>query len=302
MIRSVIVTNYLDDSLEINLARPEETGFLITNISGLGPCKATINMTDVATNDGSIYNSAKLNYRNIVMSITFIGENIEKIRQLSYKYFPVKKDIRLEFVTDNRSCVATGYVESNEPDIFSSEEATQISIICPDAYFYSAKGNRYTTTFYGEEPLFTFPFSNESLTEKLIKFGQINDVTDAVVYYLGDSEVGVKITIHAVGPATGITIYNARTREKMSIDTSKIETISGSALGAGDDIIINTVKGEKSILLLRSGVYTNILNALARDSDWFQLSKGENVFAYTAETGITNLQFKVENDIIYEGI
>ena len=80
MIRSVIVTNYLDDSLEINLARPEETGFLITNISGLGPCKATINMTDVATNDGSIYNSAKLNYRNIVMSITFIGENIEKIR------------------------------------------------------------------------------------------------------------------------------------------------------------------------------------------------------------------------------
>lgn len=302
MLKEIVVTNYRGESITLELDNPESSGFLIKDISGLGPCKATINMTEVSTNDGAIYNSARLSDRNIVLSLVFWGTDIESIRQLSYKYFPIKKPITLEFVTDNRDCVATGYVESNEPDIFSDEEGSSISIVCPDSYFYSAESNVNTTTFYGEEPLFEFPFENNSLTEKLIEFGAINTYTDANIYYAGDSEVGVTITIHAVGEATKIAIYNTGTRESMTIDTDKIESITGSGIVAGDDIIITTVRSKKSIQLLRAGVYTNILNALDKNSDWFQLAKGDNVFAYTAETGVNNLQFRVQNDIIYEGL
>ena len=44
------------------------------------------------------------------------------------------------------------------------------------------------------------------------------------------------------------------------------------------------------------------LNCLDKNADWFQLAKGDNIFAYTAEYGSTNLQFKIENRIVYEGV
>lgn len=302
MINSIIITNYLGERITLDLENPESSGFIVREIRGLGPGKATINTTEVSTNDGSIYNSARLNTRNIVFDLVFVGTDIESVRQLSYKFFPIKKPVNLHFVTDNRICVTTGYIESNEPDIFSENESTSISIICPDPFFYSASSNINTTTFYGEEPLFEFPFENNSLTQKLIEFGSINTVTNANILYEGDAEVGVTITIHAVGEAKNIAIYNTGTREQMKIDTEKIKTITGSGIVAGDDIIICTVRGKKSIQLLRGGVYTNILNALDKNSDWFQLAKGDNVFAYTAEEGVTNLQFRVQNDVIYEGV
>lgn len=302
MINSIIITNYLGEQITLDLENPENSGFIVREIRGLGPCKATINTTEVSTNDGSIYNSARLNARNIVFDLVFIGTDIESLRQLSYKFFPIKKPITLEFITDNRDCVTTGYVESNEPDIFSSSESATISILCPDAYFYSIEAGENITTFYGEDPLFEFPFENNSLTENLIEFGNIRHYTDAVIVYDGDYEIGITITIHSVGEASNISIYNIGTRQQMVIDTAKIESLTGSGLIAGDDIIICTVKGKKSITLLRNGEYTNILNALDKKSDWFQLVKGENIFAYTAETGVQNLQFKVQNDVIYEGI
>ena len=110
------------------------------------------------------------------------------------------------------------------------------------------------------------------------------------------------ITIHAIGEAHNITIYNTGTREVMRIDTNKLKSFTGSGIIAGDEIVICTVKGQKSITLLRNGRTTNILNCLDKNADWFQLAKGDNVFAYTAEEGSSNLQFKIENRIIYEGV
>lgn len=234
---------------------------------------------------------------------TVYGESIEDLRQKSYKYFPLKKSVELTIETDNRYVKTTGYVESNEPNIFSSQEGTQISIICPDPYFYSAgeDGNN-VTNFYSIDPMFEFPFSNESLDEPLLVFGEIQIKTEGVITYHGDSEIGVMIYIHAIGPATNINIYNTETREVMRINTEKISLLTGKGIVASDDIVINTAKGEKSITLIREGVSYNILNCLDKNTDWFTLAKGDNIFAFTADSGVTNLQFRVENKVIYEGV
>ncbi len=301
MIKSITVTNYLGDSIKLDLARPEESGFIVQYVNGLGPGKANINTTEVSTNDGSLFNSSRLPSRNIVIGLKYLWKNsVEDIRQLSYKYFPIKKKLTLLIETDNRQAEIEGYVESNEPNIFSKDEGSDISIICPNPFFYSSGKN--TTVFYGVEPMFEFPFSNESLFECLLEMGKIQNQTEKVVTYNGDSEIGVTITIHAVGEASKITIYNTGTREIMRIDTDKLAAFTGSGIIAGDDIIICTVKGNKSINLQREGKITNILNCLEKNTDWFQLTKGDNVFAYTAETGSSNLQFKIENRIIYEGV
>ncbi len=304
MIRSFTVTNYLGDSLTIDLAKPEESGFVVKSITGLGPGSATINTTEVSTNDGGLFNSSRLSTRNIVISLQFLWKDtIEEVRQLSYKYFPIKKKCTLLFELDNRTAEIDGYVETNDPAIFSKGEGSDISIICPYPYFYSAGENGKTTTvFSGIEAAFEFPFCNDSLEEDLLEMGTIENDTEKVIVYEGDAEIGVTITIHAVGEAENITIYNTGTRQLMTIDTDKLETYTGSGIIYGDDIIICTLKGQKSITLVRDGVSTNILNCLSKDSEWFQLTKGDNVFAYVAEEGASNLQFTVENRIIYEGV
>lgn len=292
MIRTVKATNYRGEVLVVDLANPYSSGFAITKIDGLGPNKATINTVEIATNDGAIYNSGRVESRNIVMKIVFLGDDVETLRRKTYRYFPLNKPLTLEIATDTRSAVISGYVESNEPDIFSKMESTQISIICPDPYFKSVSDENTRIVFYGEEPTFEFPFENDG-EGAMLELGIIHQVTEANLPYLGESEVGVVFTIHALGSAKNPRIDKLDTRESMSI---KID------MEAGDDLIISTVTGSKYVRRLRNGEYTNVLNLLDRKSDWFKLSKGDNAFAYQAEDGLNNLQFEATYDTLYEGL
>jgi hypothetical protein len=304
MINRITVMNYLNEYVVLELRSPEKSGFLVRSVGGLGPAKADINNTQLSSSDGGIFNSSRLQSRNIVMSLDLLPyPTVEHTRQLSYKYFPIKKRVEIMIETDNRVCITHGYIESNEPDIFSDRENTQISIMCPDPYFYSADTN--LTVFSGFDSTFEFPFENLSLDSKVIEMGTIINLTSSSVYYTGDADIGVVFTLNAIGAATNVSIFNSNTGEYFTIDTDRLTLImddSNDGIIDGDEITISTVKGNKYVRMLRDGVYTNILNSLDRDADWLQLTRGDNVFAYTAETGITNLQFKIENQIIYEGI
>ncbi len=365
MIQKVIITNYLGESLELELRRPEKSGFYIESITGLGPGKANINTTDIATDDGAIFNSARSEERNIVMKIGFmivegVTKSIEEARHLTYKYFPKKKPLLFHILTDDRELKTIGYVEENEPDIFSDRETTQISIICPDPLFYSIFTN--TTTFNGIDFEFEFPFENNTVGDTAliipgiakelqvivtelpeegdpslyyfvrngssiylydeyrylnsdwiyvaqriyyspeIEMGSIENLKERSIWYDGDAETGVVIKIHAIGSAEHIVIYNTGTRERMILDTDKLTTLTGSGIVQGDEITISTIKGDKYVRLLRNGVEYNILKILDKNSDWFQLAKGDNIFTYTATYGAANLQFKILNNIAFEGI
>ena len=138
MLKKIVVTNFRNESIEYDIEGVQaenESGLLITSIDGLGPVKATINMTDIPTSDGSVFNSARLNSRNIVIKAKFTSaSSIEEARHLSYRYFPVKSKVKIQVVTDTRTVETEGYVESNEPDIFYEMSGCQISIVCPSAF------------------------------------------------------------------------------------------------------------------------------------------------------------------------
>ena len=307
MVKSVTITNYLGDTVTYAIQGVDpnnKDGLVITSIEGLGPVKADVNMTELATADGNIFNSARLDGRNIVIKAKFTyADTIEDARLLSYKYFPMKKMLTFHIETDNRIAETTGIVESNEPDIFDDECSMQVSILCESPYFLSvSEEGKKETTFAGVEDLFEFPFENNSLTEDLIEFGNIVNKKENTVYYNGDAETGCIIEIHALGEARMITIYNIKTREIMALDTTKLATLTGSGIVYGDTITINTIKGQKGISLLRNGVEYNILNILGKDADWFQLARGDNLFTFTADYGEENLQFKIYSQIVFEGV
>ena len=260
-------------------------------------------MTKLATADGQIYNSSRLEGRNIVLKALFTYANtIEDARLRSYKFFPIGHKVKFRIQTNNRIAETEGYVESNEPEIFSDECSMQISILCESPFFNSVdEDGKKIVSFSNVVPLFEFPYSNEG-TSPVTEFGSIIIKRESIVYYDGDAETGCVMTIYALGTVENVSIYKVNTGEKMTIDTDKLEAMTGDKIIDGDTIIISTMKGDKYIKLIREGVTTNILNVLGKDADWFQLNKGDNVFAYTAESGDTNVRFTVESQVIFEGV
>lgn len=302
MIKSIKVTNPKGESLVLDLFHPEKSGLIVRSISGLGPPKANINSTDLATADGALYSSARASTRNIVFNLQFMfAPTIEDSRQLTYKYFPLKKLVKIEVETDNRSLETSGYVESNQPDIFSKEETTQISILCLNPFFYDPDPS--VTQFATVTPTFEFPFSNESTTENLIEFGTINLDTRSTIDYVGDVDTGVLITIHALGKVIGpIIVYNVETHESIKIDLDRIKTLIGREYSNGDDIIISTVSGDKYVQVLHDGKYTNAISAIEKLADWFQISVGKNIFNFTVKEGISNIAMTFSYRNAYGGI
>lgn len=302
MINSITLTNPKGVSNTIELRSPEQSGFFVRNITGLGPPRATINYGEAVYGDGGYYNSSRYNIRNIVMDLGFYNngsESIESIRNRSYNIFREKEPKKITIATDSKTIFCNGYVESNEPTIFSKDTGTQVSIICPDPFFYS--DDTITTIFTGITDLFTFPFENASLVSNLLEMSQLFVNKEATVFYSGDIPTGVLIDILLTGSVSGtLTIYNVTTGESMPITLAALPL---QPLAVGDQIQINTTsRGQRWIWHVRNGVAYNALQALDIDTDWFTISYGDNVFKYTATSGVTNMLFNIQHRVVYGGV
>lgn len=301
MIQRVKVTNHIGESIEIELARPEKTGLLINSIEGLGPPTANINTTELAILDGAAFNSSRVESRNIVISmILFPLTTIEDSRLRIYKFFPIKKKVMIEITTDRRSCKTEGYVETVEPDIFSEQESCQVSIICPDPYLYSTETS--VIYFTGVQSLFTFPFSNNSLTENQLIMGEINKVDTYTIDYEGSIEIGITIIVSFTAAVKGLVIYNPKSRKVMQIDDDILSAAIGSHFKKGDELTIVTQRGQRKATVFRDGRTINIMNALKRPVGWLTLNTGKNQLSYDAVEGANNIEFRIEYLTAYDGV
>ena len=303
MIKSLIVTNPKGEELTLELSRPELSGLYIKSIDGLGPPSASINTQDIATIDGALYIGSRLETRNIVIELGMLDvPSVEENRLKTYKYFQTKRPVSIVVITDNRKVKIEGYVESNEPEIFSDMETTKISVICPDPYFYDIEPT--TKNFSETDPLFEFEFSNESLTENLLIMSEIRVDTRSLIVYPGDGDTGVKIQIKMLADVSTFVMYDVVSQKSMKFTGSKMPSGLGTTFKKNDIIEINTVKGNKYVSLVRGGISSNIISALDRKAEWFQLSPGDNIFAYAADDGTNDEKVVVTfiYNVAHEGV
>lgn len=243
MINSVKIINDLGESLEMGIWKPDKSGLLISNIEGLSPASATINTTETATTDGSVYNSVKFQERTITIDMYynpahFTQESIENLRHLGYQYFPIKKQVRLEFHTDQRDLWIDGRIEANETNIFSEMEEGSISIVCPDPYFRKDGKQRFHLS--SSIDMFEFPFSNESLDDPLLVMSELNVTNSGRFFYEGDVDTGCIIRIEFSDYVHDLRLYNFSSNEEMRINTELINSITspkikGHLTGIEDD-------------------------------------------------------------------
>lgn len=265
----------------------DDSKYRITDITGLGPPPATINTAIVAMNDGSVYNSSRVNERNIVLTIAFVND-VENGRIGLYEYFKTKQKCKIYYKNSKRDVYIEGYVETFEPNIFSMSASAQISIICPKPYFKDLY--EMYVDISKIISMFEFPFAIE---EEGIELSIVEKTLISSVINNGDVSTGVIIELRSSGRVLNPRIYNTDTREMLGLYFD---------MASGDLITINTYTGEKGIKLTKNGITTNIINTMIEDSVWFQLTPGDNVFTFSCDEGEEFLDMRLIHIDLYEGV
>lgn len=267
-----------------------ENNFQITNIEGLNPPNAQIKHINVAGRDGALFNSSKLETRNIVITVKINGD-VEKNRLLLYNYFRTKEWCKIFYKNGSRDVFIEGYVEILEVELFTNAQMAQISIICPDPYFKDLE--TIVDDISKVISKFSFPFSINIGNPIVISSLEPQKVTN--VKNTGESETGLIIDTAFKGNVDKFEIRNIETGERFILNYSFIDD---------DNLSINCNKGSKAVTLLRNGIEYNLLPYISKGSTFFQLRTGDNDFSYLADDGVNdhliNISFKHYN--IYRGV
>ena len=272
----VSVTGYYGYSL--NLANNEEL-FKLVSIEGLNPTKTNIYSSDVFTVDGSTFNYAKDDTRNIVFNLILV--NAEKAKNEILKTFTNRKKIKMLF--KNRYQIE-GYVENIEYNFFENKIACQISVICLYPYFKDTNVSKYILTNIVN--LLEFPFN---APPSGIPFGDITTNNFVDIINESNLDTGMIIEVNFLNSVNNITITNLTNRSFINVNKN---------FSAGDILTINTYDVIKKIELNGNSV----INYVTIGESFIYLSAGNNRLTFKASTGDQNAVIEITNIPIYTGI
>lgn len=249
------------DPLVFNIInRPDTDLFEVRNIDGLGAVKADVNTTQMGSINKETFTGSSSGKRNIVLTLGLDPDwddwTVSRLRRLLDRYFMPHFQTRLVFESMEFSPVEIfGYIESNEPNMFTKDPEQQVSIICPDPDFKSV--------------------------DLMVMEGYTSG--DAVdIEYEGNIATGFNLRVNKVAATTDPTWVNVLvgdpTIAKFRVDEGATDT---------QYLEINTVPGEKYVdtVVVPGDVHTNRLDALTEDSKWPLLGPGTTRFEVNSSGG-----------------
>lgn len=258
LLQSFKVTNAQGSTLEFPLEDPS-TGFVVRNIEGLGPVKATLVSTSFANLDGGQYHSSRREPRNIVLTLglepDYAVGSVQALREQLYKFFMPKTPSQLGFhlfnkfddnlLTRTKDVTIDARIESCEPSIFTKDPAVDISMMC------------YDPDFVDPNP-------------RQVVGATVSDLTEGIVSYEGSVETGVIFRLAADRNLDNFTIFHRP-------PDGSLVTIDFAYPLLQDDVVeISSVQGSKYVRLKRAGVESSILYAISPQSGWLELQPGDN--------------------------
>lgn len=252
------VTN--DDFPDWYSLTDNRNNFALVRVDGLNPPPANINTSTGGTLDGTFYNSARVQQRNIVLTILPRGD-IETNRQLLYRLFPINKVITLRFFNKNRSVEIRGYLETIEGSLFDNPQTFSVSLICPRPFF-------------------------EDIDYTQIQLGSLN-----VLRNTGDVETGIDITMSfsiSGDVVRNPNINNQSTGGFISFD---------AAFTRNDLVTISTIPGQLTAYTMRNGIKINLIDYMSSGSSWLKMRKGDNILSFS--TSNSTEQY-CDIDILYK--
>ena len=259
--------------------------YIVYNVLGMDPTDAVINTNRNASTDGSVFNSAYIDNKEITLTMA-LNYPAEANRINLYRYFKNKKPIKLFFKTDSRDVFIDGYCQRVNVNFFEKKEIAQITILCTNPYFKAKDAE--TVQISQNQSLFEFPFSIQTP----IPFSEISNTSHEIVNN-GDIKVGAIFRITANGYVDAPKIINVDTNEYFLIT---------AGMSAGEVIEINTIQNERSVLMGDGQTMIDYIYGMSINSSWLELDVGENHFAATADSNPENMNVEIEFRAFYEGV
>lgn len=235
-----------------SLSFPDTRRYVLTDVSGLDPPVAELSFTQISGVDGSSFSSGQVGNRNIVLTMTVLPP-LEQNRIFLNRIFTLKSKVKICYESESLDVYTYGYVESLSCNAFELGQQATVSVICGNPYFLAQ--------------------STSGITFSAIKKKAYVNAGQASTGF----EVRIKIAdCDVLMPA----VTNETTGELIRIsDTFK----------SGDEIVISTVYGKRSITLCRDGAETSLLDKLHENSSWVQLVPGDNILSYSCFDGIDGM-------------
>lgn len=278
---TITVENEKQEQLELT----NNDNYIVTEVDGLYPPDATINTSTLPLFDGSVYNSSRLNERTITITL-YINSPAEENRIRLFRYFQVKRKLKLHITNDTRNIWIEGYTSKFSVEYFAQKQIAQITILCPNPHFNTDVQQMYNLSVQDN---FVFPFAITDSTP----FSISSNIHDITIVNQGDIETGLIIKLSTNAEVKNPRIYNSDTLEFMKLMFD---------MKAGDEITINTKPKEKSIVLLRDGVQTNIVGYLDLESTWLTALVGATNFIADADSNLESLICTINFSEQYEGV
>lgn len=186
------------------------------------------------------------------------------------------KDYVLRFLPNTSVRYSTAIAENNEVVCKFKVEG-----YCPDPLFSEQMESKVAAA--STIAMFHFPLiiSQTPNPPGGIAFGLRQPSLIVAINNSGAVDVGMKIVFKAIGTLHGPSLINVNTQKYFKVNKT---------MQAGEEIVINTTIGEKKIQGTLNGITTNYFKYRDLDSEWLQLSVGDNLFRYDAEENVENLE------------
>lgn len=265
-----------------------EDKWQLFGMTGLNPPAADIVTSVIPHRDGAMYQTSRLQMRNVVLSLAIVG-NVERNRMALNSVIMANRRLRVYYKNGTLDVYIDGYVETFEYDVFSDIVTAQISVLCPAPYWVARE--KKTVDLSAVISLFEFPFSTPA---EGIAISELKPQVTGKLESTGGVQTGVKITMTCVRPVLAPSIMNLTTGETM--------TFSGLMLTPDQTMEISTEQGDKYIHIRSGSEVVNAINMLDMDSRWITITPGVNDLIVNAGSGLDGLTVQVELAEKYGGV
>lgn len=210
--------------------------------------------------------------RDIAINGWIIGDSIEEIKSkkmaLSVFINPLHEyqiDVNGYYI----SCKPTSNVTFGKEFAENNDVCVKFLLQFTCAYPLFLLDNAVNVDIAGEFGSFHFPLTIPRKNGIIMGYRKQSMFTEIVNN--GSIDVGMIITIKANGIVDNPELINVNTRESLKIN---------KVLDPGEQIVINTNVGSRSIIGTKDHVTSSYLKYLDYDSTWLQLSNGQSLFTY----------------------
>lgn len=269
-------------------------GILIEHVDGIYEFAGQVKTSPYSQTHGDRYKSTRATKRNIVVRGK-IFDDFWNNRQFMYRVFRLGSVGRFCYTEpDHSKRYVDYYVESVEIDQDAFRGQYQISLICPDPFFYAGDPQHIDLASWISD--FEFPHDFVADGEELghREASMIKEIENLN----GVDGIGMTITMSAVGDVTNPFVYLYETGEQIIIGT----TGNPFTLTSQQKIVIETTTGKKSVTQYDNNVPTRINEYLDPTSSFFQLGAGINTVGYNAASGVEYLNVRIEYKMRFLGV